>query len=115
MIAENVEHGKLHIARIKECNRGISLRVKINEQGLFAALGDSGSEIDGRGGLADSALLIGYCEDRSHCVPPVPNLGARNTPAGHSNRSPIYRCVALFCPQHEDTSTRGRLWSASEK
>ena len=42
---------------------GVGLRVEIDEQGVDFFLGQGSGEIDGRGGFADAALLVGNGED----------------------------------------------------
>ena len=42
--------------------RGVSLRIEVDDQHPLADGGERGAEIDGGGGLADAALLIGEGE-----------------------------------------------------
>ena len=44
----------------------IALRIEIDQQSAAAGLGQSDRQIDGRGGLADAAFLIGDAEDAAH-------------------------------------------------
>jgi len=45
-----------------ETRRGIALRIKIDDQHLFADRCQRSSEVDGGCGFADPALLVGECE-----------------------------------------------------
>ena len=76
MIAEHVKHGGLHVGGIEKSDGGVGLRVEIDQQSFLFALGDGGGEIDGCGGLAHAALLIGNGQNGGHRVPPV-TRGAR--------------------------------------
>jgi hypothetical protein len=44
--------------------RQVRLRVEVDAERSLAALGDSGQQIESRGGLADAALLIEDRDDR---------------------------------------------------
>src|SRR5690606_41718523 len=46
-----------------EPGRGVALRIEIHHEHPFASRGQCRAEVDGRGGLADAALLVG---DRDH-------------------------------------------------
>lgn len=46
-----------------EATGGVGLGVQINQQDLLAALGEAGGQIDGGGGFADSAFLVGDGND----------------------------------------------------
>ena len=46
-----------------EAGAGIALRVEVDDQHALADGGQRGAEIDGGGGLADAALLIGERDD----------------------------------------------------
>ena len=69
VIAENVKHGGLHVGGIEKSDGGVGLRVQIDQQGFFLSLSDGGGEIDGSGGLAHAALLIGNSQDGRHRMP----------------------------------------------
>ena len=49
-----------------KCNRGVALRVEVDEQGRVAGVGDRRAEVDRGGGLAHPALLVGDCENGAH-------------------------------------------------
>ncbi len=55
-------------ARVEKGDGGVGLRVEINQQGFFLALGDGGGKIDGCGGLTHAAFLIGNCQDGRHRI-----------------------------------------------
>ena len=57
--------------------RGVALRIEVDHEGAVAELGQAGAEVDGRGGLADAALLVG---DGDH--PRERPLGAGRLPLG---------------------------------
>ena len=48
---------------------GVALRVHIDKQGVLPALGQAGGQVDGRGGFAHAALLIGDGDDLCHVSP----------------------------------------------
>jgi hypothetical protein len=46
---------------------GVGLGIEVDQENLLAALGQAGGEIDGGGGLADAAFLVGDGDDgRGH-------------------------------------------------
>ena len=49
-------------------HRGIALRVQIDHQHALANLGQAGGQIDGGGGFADAAFLVGNAEYFGHSV-----------------------------------------------
>ena len=62
-----IEPGAL-VAGEAEADRGVALRVGVDQQRLVARLGDAGGDVDGRGGLADAALLVRDRVDGAHCA-----------------------------------------------
>ena len=46
-----------------DAGRGVALRVEVEDQHLLADGGQRGAEVDGGGGLADAALLVGDGKD----------------------------------------------------
>ena len=54
---------------IRRC--GVALRVQIDDEDLFAECRHTGAQVDGGGGFANAALLVCYCDDFCHAVPPL--------------------------------------------
>jgi len=58
------------VVRIKADPAGqVRLRVTVNQQDVFAHLGERGTEIDDGGGLADTALSGNACDGYGHRKP----------------------------------------------
>ena len=53
-------------------DRGVALRVDVDEQRVVAGLRDAGRDVDGGRRLADPALLVGDRVDGAHGLPKVP-------------------------------------------
>ena len=51
---------------VAQAGGGVALRVEIDQQCLVVGLGQRNGQIDRRGGLSDSAFLIGYAENSTH-------------------------------------------------
>jgi hypothetical protein len=82
LAAQHVEAGDGPlILRDADAGRGVALRVEIEDQHLLADGCEGGAEIDGGGGLADAALLIGYGKDaeRARCGHVSPSLFGRGS------------------------------------
>jgi hypothetical protein len=58
---------------------GVALRIEIDQERAFAGLGQSDRQVDGRGGLADSAFLIRHTQNAAHRFLPfsLARLGSR--------------------------------------
>ena len=54
------------VLRQPKCNRGVALRVEVDQQRRVAGVRDAGAEVDRGGGLAHPALLICDCENGAH-------------------------------------------------
>lgn len=79
MLGEDVVGGQLEIGGSEKGDGGIGLRIKIDEESFFLAKGESGSEVDGSGGLPDATFLVG---NRQNAGQPGPSLSLWQ-PQGH--------------------------------
>ena len=50
---------------------GVALGVQIHDQDLLAQRRHTGTQVDGGGCFANAALLVCYCDDFCHAVPPL--------------------------------------------
>ncbi len=77
---KNVVGGMAAAALIDaEAGRCVALRIKVDDQHLFADSGERSAEIDGGRGFADAALLIGHGQDAR-----VPRRLDLDVAAGHN-------------------------------
>ena len=67
IIARHVAMGSVHA----DSGRGIALRIKVDQQGLPSGCRHCRCDIDGGGGLAPPALLVGY-GDTDHWIGGLP-------------------------------------------
>ena len=61
-----IDSGGAFLVWNSEGGRGVSLWIKVDDQNLHALIGKSSGQVYGRSGLANSALLIGDCDDAAH-------------------------------------------------
>ena len=61
---QQVVDGQVHLVRVQaEADRQRALRVEVDQQHLAAELGERGTQVDGRRGLADATLLVAHRDD----------------------------------------------------
>ena len=58
--------GAVGVAEKAESAGGVGLGVAIDQQRAYALMSERGRQVDGGGGFADSALLVGDCDDARH-------------------------------------------------
>ena len=64
LLHQQVVDGQVHLVRVEaEADRQRALRVEVDEQDLAAVLHQRGTQVDGRRGLADAALLVAHRDD----------------------------------------------------
>jgi hypothetical protein len=81
VLGEYVVHRGLDVVGFEEGDGGVRLRVEVNQESFLFLEGQSGGEIDGGGGFADAAFLIGHRDYASQAVPLAP-LGNRTPRCG---------------------------------
>ncbi len=86
-----------------ETDRQRALRVEVHQQHLAAVLGERRAQIDGRGGLADPALLVAHGDDLRRAVV---HRGARRREPRHR---PAGRADALAPLRRGVGCQRGRV------
>ena len=71
LVHDDVVHRGLEPAVVDaETRGGVALRVEVDDQRAVAQLGQAGTEVDGGGGLADAALLVGDGDDTGERTAP---------------------------------------------
>jgi hypothetical protein len=66
-LQQHVVDRELELALVDaRAHGGIALRVEVDHQHALAHLGQAGGQVDGGGGLADAALLVGDAKDLGH-------------------------------------------------
>src|SRR5665647_3254356 len=66
-LQQHVVHGQLELALVDaRAHGGVALRVQVDHQHALADLGQPGGEVDGGGGLAHPALLVGDAKNLGH-------------------------------------------------
>ncbi len=66
---QQVVDGEVQLHRVDaEADRQRALRVEVDEQHAAAVFGERGAQVDGRGGLADPALLVAHRDDLRRAV-----------------------------------------------
>ena len=70
VLHQQVVDGQVEVVRVDpEPDRQRALRVEVDQQHLAAVLGERRAQVDGGGGLADAALLVGHRDDPRRAVP----------------------------------------------
>ncbi len=82
--------GRRHAASVIHAERGggVALGVEVDHQHPLAELGQAGRDVDGGGGLADAALLVGHDHDPGGLGPGQCRTHLRAVPGAHD----VFRC-----------------------
>ena len=79
---------RLHVLRHAERDRGVALRVQVDQQGAATGLRDTRGEVDRGRGLPHAALLVRHCIDRRHSLRSDDTGGSgRNRRPGRGSRT----------------------------
>src|SRR5690606_26989685 len=70
VLHQQVVDRQVEVVRVDpQADRQGALRVEVDQQHPAAVLGQGGTQVDGRGGLADATFLVGHRDDAGRTVP----------------------------------------------